>query len=184
MENLKQFINIAIEQGSDIVKPILVKDIKFDFRTTYKCFTCSKYNTVPLCPPNIPDYNYFQRLINCYKYGLIVVKEYKYNTDSEYEKARIESGARIQNILLFLEKQAFHRNYYWSISFIGGSCRYCGDKCNMNGKCNNKKYGRIPVEAIGIDVISTCKNIGIDIVNFPHPNDNGKLQRIGLFLLE
>lgn len=188
MEDIKWLINIAIEKGTDIVKEISVRDIVLDFRTTYKCFTCEKYGKVPLCPPNIPDVDYFERLLKCYNYGLLVIKKYTYHNETEYENSRSESGVRIQKILLFMEQQAFQRNYYWNISFTGGSCRMCGKVCSTDSKvCKNKEQGRIPLEAIGVDVMKTCKNMGVDISPFPHPTLNhneGILYRVGLFLLE
>jgi predicted metal-binding protein len=185
MENL-MFKEMAIEQGVDIVGEINpCDDIAFDFRSTYKCFTCSKYGTVPTCPPFIPDFGYFKRLILCYRKGFILVKKFEYKNAKDYKNIRNESSIRLQKILLFLEQQAFARNYYWAISFTGGSCRVCGKACSHSGVCNNKSKGRIPMEACGIDVFKTCKNIKIDIPCFPNSiNPSGVLYRVGLFLLE
>lgn len=183
-EDLKIFTDVAKEEGAEIVSPIYVDQIIMDFRTTYKCRTCKKYGKKPTCPPNIPDFNYFEKLIKCYKYGLIIGKTYCYANDDEFIKIRSESGPRLQNILLSLEQQAFQRNYYWAISFIGGSCRGC-NACNPeNPICLTPERGRIPMEATGINVIETCRNIGITISPFPHPVENGILYRVGLFLLE
>lgn len=183
MKDIDRFISIAKEQGADIVCPIYAKDIRFDFRTTFKCRTCSKYGQIPTCPPNIPDFDYFKRLFSKYTYGLLVAKKYDYCTVEEYDYKRKESGPRLQEILLFLEKQAFQHNYYWAISFTGGSCRVC-KTCSNNGKCQNPEKGRIPLEATGVDVISTCKNSGIEISPFPLPTEDIPLYRVGLLLIE
>ncbi|MGV8108422.1 DUF2284 domain-containing protein [Methanospirillum sp.] len=183
-EDLKIFIDVAKEEGVEIVNPIFVDQIIFDFRTTYKCMSCKKYGKKPTCPPNIPDFEYFKKLIRCYKFGLIIGKKYCYSNNDDFNKVRSESGPRLQNILLSLEQQAFQRNYYWAISFIGGSCRGCKACDPQNPICQTPERGRIPMEAIGIDVVKTCQNMGISISPFPLSVEGGILYRIGLFLLE
>lgn len=183
-EDLNIFREIAKEQGADIITPVFADQLVMDFRTTYKCRTCPKYGKKPTCPPNIPDFEYFQRLIRCYRYGLIIGKTYRYSSDAEYEQMRKESSPRLQNILFLMEEQAFQRNYYWAISFIGGSCRGC-DHCPMDGSaCVNPVKGRIPMEAIGVNVFDTCKQLGIGLSPFPFPTTDNPLFRIGLFMLE
>ena len=183
-ENLKHFAEIAKEHGLNIMEPILTNQIIFDIRTTYKCRTCDNYTKKPTCPPNIPDINYFEKLINSYGCGIIVgLKNYYKNVD-DYNKKRDQSGMRLQNILQVLESEAFQKNYYWAISFIGGSCRGCNSCPTNDNMCVTPSKGRMPMEAIGINVIETCKKIGIEISPFPLPMENGELYRIGLLLLE
>ena len=183
LEHLKTFYTIAKEQGADIIELIFPKDIIFDIRTTYKCITCEKYGKKPTCPPFIPSTEYFETLINKYKYGLIIGKKYNYKTEKNYNNIRKESSSRIQKILLSLEQHAFSRNYYWAISFTGGSCKIC-EQCSANKICKNPSQGRIPLEGTGVDVIQTCKNKGINITPFPLNMNHGIMYRIGLFLLE
>jgi predicted metal-binding protein len=183
-EDLKLFEEIAKEQGAEIIERIYTDQIVMDFRATYKCRTCLKFGKKPTCPPNIPNFDYFTKLINSYKYGLLVGKSYQYIGSAEFKKIRGESGPRVQEILLTLEHQAFNRNYYWAISFIGGSCRGC-NACPPESKiCVTPSRGRIPLEATGVNVIETCLKKGIEISPFPHPANNSKLFRVGLFLLE
>jgi len=183
-EDIRIFEGIAKEQGADIVYPIYSDEIVMDFKATYKCRTCPRFGTKPTCQPNIPEFDYFNRLVQSYKYGLLIGKSYQYENSDQYDKIRAESSPRLQDILLMLEKQAFQRNYYWAVGFIGGSCRGCNN-CPKDGKvCATPSRGRIPMEAIGIDVIKTCSLKGIKIPAFPHPVENGHLYRIGLILLE
>jgi len=183
-EDLRIFEDIAKEQGANIVKVIYSDQIIMDIRANYKCRTCPRYGTKPTCPPNIPDFDYFKRLFAAYKYGILVGKSYCYSNEEEYNQLREESGPRLQDILLTLEYQAFQRNYYWAITFIGGSCRGC-NSCPKNGKiCKNPSRGRIPLEATGTNVFETCRQVGIDLSPFPHPVEKGQFFRIGLFLLE
>jgi predicted metal-binding protein len=181
MDSINLFTSIAKEQGADFVLPILPMMITFDFRTTYKCMTCSKYGSVATCPPNIPNIKYFKKLINCYSNSLLIIKEYKYRKNS-FESKRNESSLRLHDILLYLEQQAFQRNFYWAASFIGGSCRKCS-VCGIT-KCKDVLKGRIPMEATGIDVRETCRKVGFTLSEFPHPKNRGILHRVGLFLLE
>jgi len=181
MSKIDSFISIAKEQGGETVLEINTQNIVFDFRTSYKCITCPKYGNVATCPPHIPNIDYFKKLIKSYYVGLLIIKEYKYNKRT-FESKRNDSSSRLHDVLLYLEQQAFQRNYYWAISFIGGSCRKC-QVCGIN-KCKEPSKGRIPMEAAGIDVKETCLKAGYKISCFPHPNQSRILHRVGLFLLE
>lgn len=184
-QNLSDFVTIAKEQGIEECKVIDTRQLLWDFRTTYKCRTCSKYGKVLTCPPFIPDVDYFKRLLLCYKNGLVLVKHFKYSTNEEYKNIRESSGPRLQQILLDLENSAFRRGFHWVVSFTGGSCRMCKN-CNTSlySKCQTPTLGRIPMEATGIDVMGTCKHLNIEVTPFPLDETTGIFSRVGLFLLE
>ena len=40
------------------------------------------------------------------------------------------------------------------------------------------------MEGAGIDVIGTCALAGYPLPKYPHPNNNGRLARVGLLLVE
>ena len=88
---------------------------------------------------------------------------------------RRESTNYLHKSLLELEKILWKNEQVLGVSFIGGSCKLCKDGCAPI--CRNPVNSRIPVEATGINVLSTIKNeLNIEI-KF---NEPGILYRVGL----
>jgi predicted metal-binding protein len=72
------------------------------------------------------------------------------------------------------------KGYVFAISFIGGSCKHCTTE-ECEAPCKNPTCGRIPLEAIGVNVIETCRQFNIE-VEFPVER-TGIIWRIGLLLV-
>ncbi len=164
----------ALALGADHVYKILPSDIVFDERVKLKCATCSKYDGSHTCPPKIPNVDY-QKLIKGYDFGLLIAVRMKIKKDN-FAKIRKETSVKLHKILLDLEKKAYKLNHFYSLAFIGGSCKLC-EKCGP--KCSFPQAARIPLEATGCDVIQTVKNHGIKL-EFP-PKDY--LYRVGVLLV-
>jgi predicted metal-binding protein len=73
---------------------------------------------------------------------------------------------RLHDIIYKLEKKAFSLGFPFAAGLIGGSCKLCqecpGEK-DSNAKCIQREKARPSMEAMGIDVLSTCKNAGIEV---------------------
>lgn len=144
--------------------PLSNDDIDFEEKISLFCFHCKNYNTKFTCPPRIPKLDYRNIIKNEYRNCLFIYLEM--NIDStNYSDVRFISTNRIHRALLHLEKTLFERNICTSLSLIGGSCKLCKTGCPSD-KCNNPYLSRIPMEATGINVVSTAKKVGVDIV-FP-----------------
>lgn len=182
-EDISTFKQICLEQSADVVHELfLPNDVVWDIRASHQCRTCSRYGHNANCPPNVPDTEYFKKLFSSYTYGLLVGKILKYSNPDEYGRARSNSSKELHEILIELERQGRRRGHYWITSFIGGSCRHClscdGSRCRM------PEYGRIPVEATGIDIVETCKRLNIDITRFPEISIlDGSIHRVGILLI-
>jgi predicted metal-binding protein len=150
------------------------KNIVFEERVRLNCFHCKRYSTNWTCPPKIPDIDY-KKLISEYNNLAIVSIELK--IDNNYEDIRNASTNKLHRGLLYLEKFLFNNNYPLSVSFIGGGCKLCKDGC-AEDKCRQPYSARIPIEAIGINVVKTLKNIDIDVI-FPVVE---KISRYGMIL--
>lgn len=147
-----------------------------DFKESVKllCFYCRNYNNKWTCPPRIDKLDY-RKIFSEYNNRLLIYKRFDF-TEENYEIVRRESTLELHNKLLELEKFLFESNYPFATSFIGGSCKLCKE-CNED-RCNNPTKARIPIEATGIDLISSFKKIGIDI-KFPVKDH---LYRYGILL--
>ena len=95
---------------------------------------------------------------------MLIYKCFKF-TKEDYEIVRTESSVKIHRTLLGLENFMRGKNYPLVTSFIGGSCKLCKEGCPPDG-CNLPHLARIPIEATGINLISSLKKIDIDI-KFP-----------------
>ncbi|MEG0509364.1 MAG: DUF2284 domain-containing protein [Eubacterium sp.] len=151
-------------------------DFIFQNRVKLKCFHCAKYKTSWTCPPNIPDIDY-QELINEYENILLLYVEFPFNDDQEFQEIRAESTVELHKTILEIEKFLYQSNIVLYNSFIGGSCKLCKNGCPPD-KCRNPYVSRIPMEAMGINVVETLRRKGIDI-HFP-PKE--KLYRFGLIM--
>jgi len=169
----------AIQLGA--TKAILInpsKDCVFQERVRLSCANnCERYGTKLSCPPHIPDIDY-EKAIKEYNTGLIVMVERDAQTPEQFKKTRNESTNSLHRILLRLEQEAFKDGQFLATSFIGGSCKLCGDCYDT---CKHPKLSRIPIEATGMNVVKTLYNIGESLV-FPIEKYK-KFSRTGLFLL-
>jgi len=165
-------LNISLELK---LAKITFADLVFEERVLLNCFYCPKYNVNWTCPPKIPNFDY-KKIFSEYE-NLLVVYYKKNFVDLITDKDRKESTNFLHKALLKMEKILWENGYPLAVSFIGGSCKLCDSDCSSN-KCSNSKLARIPLEACGINVIKSMKNIGIDI---PFPPVNF-FYRIGMLL--
>lgn len=154
------------------------KDLVFEENAKMNCFYCGKYNNNWRCPPNLPDIDYKQMMLE-YDGGLFVWDEYKINSKEEYTKIRNNSSVVLHKKLLKIEKWFWNHNCSNAISFGAGSCKLCRDGCGKD-RCNNPYMSRSPLEATGVSVVKSAKKYGIDI-SFPTEE---KLMRLGLVLYQ
>ncbi len=151
------------------------KDLVFDERVKLMCFQCARYNVSWRCPPRIPQMDY-QRLLGEFSNAAFVWVDLPMN-DTTYMDVRNESSVTLHRAILDLEKVLLNNNIpvYWS--FIGGSCKLCKTGCGKE-KCNNPYQARIPLEALGVNVVQSAARYGIDIT-FPARTH---LMRLGMIL--
>lgn len=153
-------------------------DIIFEERVKLKCFHCEHFNHKHTCPPAFPELDYQHMITKEYNNAMILYIKMPVNKE-HFEEIRSKSTNVLHKVLLEAEKFLYDNNHSLAISFLGGSCKLCKNGCNPE-KCNNPLCARIPMEALGINVIKTMKNSGIDI-KFPITNE---ISRYGLLLWE
>lgn len=155
--------------------PISPKELVFEERTKLNCLYCKNYNFNWRCPPRIPQLDY-KKVVEEYQYGIFAQIELPFAEDN-YSEIRTQSTNDLHKALLKLEKYLWENNLPLAASFIGGSCKLCKSGCGKE-RCNNPYAARMPMEAIGINVIKSAAKYGIQI-NFP---PKGKLTRLGMLL--
>lgn len=157
------------------IKQVLVCDIVFEERVRLNCFYCNNYDKKKCCPPNIPVLDY-QKVLS--EYDNLYLIYHKHNFENEITQAdRIISTTILHSFLLDAERILWENNYPMATSFIGGCCKLCGWECNKK-LCKFPMRCRIPLEALGMNVIKTMEKIGVNLI-FP-PKDY--FYRIGLLV--
>lgn len=151
------------------------KELLFEERVKLKCFYCEKYNKTWTCPPRLPDLD-FKKIVSEYQNAMFVISNNIADKDN-YEDVRRKSSVEIHKAMLHLERFLWDNNNSLSVSFVGGSCKLCKNGCSKD-ECRNPGLARIPIEALGVNVISSLNKIGYNIV---FPTDK-QFIRAGLIL--
>ena len=166
----------ARHMGAEKAVYIDPKDIVFDPRVGLLCLNCGRYGKKKTCPPFIPNLDY-QTIVRAYSQALLVAVRMTVAPDRSFAQIREASTNALHQMLLLLEKIAFTRNAYYAASFIGGSCKLCPDECG--DLCRKPNEARMPMEAVGIDVIKTAEHAGL-FLRFPAEES---ISRVGLLLI-
>ncbi|MTI70874.1 MAG: DUF2284 domain-containing protein [Firmicutes bacterium] len=160
---------------------ILPKHIYFDekIRSYCKDNKCREYAKNYMCPPYVGEVKENEKILKSFKNGFIILVNEKINYQKNRDKY-IKLCNKLHNIMLDTEKEAYNLGYKSFKTYIGGSCKLCTPcKINLKEKCKYPNKAKTSMEAIGIDVIKSCKNIGLDIKFI----DN-KITLIGLIMFK
>ncbi len=152
-----------------------VNDLIFNIKAQEACKSCKRYGLTGCCPPNIGTFDYYRELIPMYRYGKLFIETYDIKEDEDYKKLGKDSSLQLHRQLLAEREKLINEGHYFNILLGGGSCKYC-DKCVI--PCRLPHFRAIPIEATGIDVVSTLKKLGIDI-SFPVKDS---FVRVGMLL--
>ncbi len=191
-------IDEALFRGASSAKIIPVRDILVDERARLKCLVprCASYDNHLLCPPNIMSVKEFREILGLYHNALLVQIEADVNSSDKSRKSldgplcnKIESETAARKWQLKLlrlvgacEAAAFKMGFYFAAGFSGGECCLC-DECvgtNSSDGCRHPFEARPSMEAMGIDVIGTCKKAGMPVLLSSHE----KVKWTGLVLID
>lgn len=154
----------------DISQAILIhpRDVVLDERVRFQCSYsgCRDYGLRYMCPPFTPDIGEFKKVLSKYFMSLLVQLEGKISDLENWEPEADKYSIRLHNIVYELEKKAFSLGFPFAAGLIGGSCKLC-QKCpakeDPQGRCLQREKARPSLEGLGIDVLKTCENAGINI---------------------
>lgn len=193
-----RFVGIAKELGADEAKVVRARDIVVDKRVRLKCSVplCIDYDRHLLCPPNLMSVDEFSDILRSYRWAIIVQVEA--DTDSSDKSTRVldkricrnlelsthtaKWEKKLHKIITQLETLAFKKGYYLAAGLIGGNCCLCRECVGPGGSrsCRHPFEARPSMEAMGIDVIKTCRNVGLPL----HLSSRKKVRWTGVVLLD
>ncbi len=201
--DLRDFTNLAIEYGANKATALRAEQVVVDERVTIKCRLppCEWYGKNLMCPPYSPPAVEFREYLERYHHGVLFqvevavqedLKRFVQGKDEWYsrlfrndafiqakEKTFTPSWQRLHGVSMKLEREAVKRGYYLSLGLAAGTCRLC-DTCDTSAPCKRPYEARPSMEACGIDVVRTAKNVGWKL---PFPADPDKVLLTGLVLV-
>lgn len=140
---------------------------------------CGKYNCNFMCPPFTGTLMHSKERMKAFKTGLLIyLKEPVLNPEDQ--ENYYHSADRLHEIILGAERAAEDWGFKSRAGFIAGHCRLC-DPCGAVlglAQCCRPEEARTSMEALGIDVMKTCENLGYPI----HFVDN-EVTWVGMLLL-
>ena len=200
IDNYKGLEKMALEQGYPEVKVVPADKVVVEDRVRLKCMVgCPYYGQGLRCPPYTQSIDEFRKMLKDYNFAMIikikpqeipdeVMAKYKLGKD-EGERVRLRDQYKDSDKmslsvwsdfakyykeslmeLLDLESTAFSLGYTFATVFFAGRCMLC-EKCNAKeGICRNPMISRFSAEAMGINLLKTAKNAGMNLKFGPDSN--------------
>ena len=109
-------------------------------------YGCAGYGRRLSCPPYSPTPEQTQKILDCYKTGILMKGELW----------------KVNPVLVSLEREIFLSGYYKAWSMGEGPCHTC-DACALKAGCRYPQQLRPSMEASGIDCFQTCANNGYEL---------------------
>ncbi len=148
--------------GIESIKSFKVEKFELGEWVGLKCrYGCSQFGTNWSCPPATPDLSQARAIISEYSLALLLTGTqkctnfYVNNSKKRSEQVRYWKGT------VSIERQLFLHGYDKALSLVAGSCALCKE-CAYPEACRFPTEKRPTIESLGIDVIGTLKNLGID----------------------
>ncbi len=191
-DNLNLLEEVALDLGAADVKVIPIDQVVVEDRVRLRCLVgCPYYGKGLRCPPFTPSVKEFRKMLLDYKFAMIVkfkplktskeiLEKYNINTGEESNRLRDQYNdidklspklwsdysttyKKFLTDLLEMERAAFNLGYTLATAFFAGRCLLCRE-CNVkNGKCRNPMISRFSAEAMGINLLKTSKNSGMEL---------------------
>jgi predicted metal-binding protein len=188
----------AKRRGASRAKVVPTSVIVVDPRVRLKCSIplCDNFGRHLLCPPNVMPIDQFREALKAFKNALLLQIESDYDSsdksnlhlDAEMcadlhevtEARRFEK--KLTQLVEEMEALAFKKGFYFATGLGGCECVLC-DTCVGQGSknpCRHPFRARPSMQALGIDVIKTCKRAGMPV----KLSSSQKVRWTGLVLLD
>jgi len=150
MQNIRKYIDLAIELGADNAVEFTIDQIVFDSRTLIKCmFGCTDYgfgHTCPSRPGGLKPWEY-EKIFSKYERGVII---------------HSTSKKKSQDVSFEVERRAFLEGNYFAFSL--SDCILCEECLGFKSlPCANPQKARPAFHSVGIDVFATVRQFDLPI---------------------
>lgn len=197
-KKMKQLVAAAKNLGATEAKIVSTEDIAIDKRVRLKCAIpiCADYGRHLLCPPNLMSVDEFSGILRLYRKAIILQVEADVDSSDKsrrhldkevcknLERATNTAGweTELHKLVNRIETLAFKQGFYLATGLIGGNCCLCRECVTpQSGElCRHPFEARPSMEALGIDVVKTCRKIGLQLTL----SSRKKVRWTGLVLLD
>ncbi len=156
MKVMGKYIRKAIDGGASVAKIIDANKIVTASWVRIKCqYGCGEYRQCLTCPPYSPTPDYTKEMIEHYSKALLII----YDVAPE-EEDRLRY--KIREVVAEIERDIFLDGYYRAFGMAAGPCSFC-DSCDVKRPCKYPHKARPSMEACGIDVFQTLRNLDLNI---------------------
>jgi predicted metal-binding protein len=137
----------ALELGALDARVISIDTVVTAPWTRMRCqYGCAGYGRRLSCPPYSPTAEQTQKVLDCYKTGILMQGELW----------------KVNPVLVAIEREVFLSGYYKAWSLGEGPCHQC-EACALKAGCRFPQQLRPSMEASGIDCFQTLANNGIKL---------------------
>jgi len=197
---------LALELGASGAEIIPVEHVVVENRVVLKCRVgCKHYGKTLMCPPYSPSVEEFRKILNEYKYALVL--KFRSNAEASSEVAKLLSKKEddpslteelrekirafwdtwkndkkeLVKKICTIEKAAISKGYTMALGFTTGSCPICKE-CNPDETkiCRHLTEARYTAQSVGVNVLKTLENAGMPM---PFPFKK-KPESFGMVLIE
>lgn len=155
MKTFEAYIEAALKQNISHAIVIETSKVFTEPWVRMKCqFGCAGYGRTHCCPPYTPEPEEMRKILDSYKYGMLVHLHWKksYTTVNEFNETLVD-----------LERRIFLDGFYKAWALGCGPCDRCTE-CNIGGgACLHPDKARPSMEGCGIDVFKTAREHGLPI---------------------
>jgi len=156
MSKLDKYIKKVLDGGAAIARIIGPDKIVTAPWVRLKCrYGCGEYGKCLTCPPYSPTPDYTANMLKHYSAALLIT----YNVEPEDED---KLWRQIREIVAEIERDMFLEDYYKAFGMGAGQCHLC-EECDVSKPCKYPHRARPSMEACGIDVYQTVRNLGLKI---------------------
>lgn len=156
---LSELGKIGRKYNINEIIPLNIEDICVAPWVRLKCkYGCSKYGKSWCCPPETPDPEKMNIVLEGYREALLlcgIIKNGDFYRDNQ-RKRRIQVNT--WKGTLALERRLFLAGYYKAFGLVSENCALC-KRCTYPRECKFPKDRRPSVESCSIDIFQTLKNI-------------------------
>jgi predicted metal-binding protein len=157
MSELDEYEQKALSMGITKAKIIDTKTVVVANWVRLKCqYGCGGYARRLTCPPYSPTPDFTKKMLSEYSRALLMQIE---NIAPREEK---KMSRKLRNVVADLERELFLAGYYKAFGMASGPCRFCRT-CDTAKPCRYPYGVRPAMEACGIDVYQTVRNIGFTL---------------------
>jgi len=156
---MNDWVSRALELGADAAQIIATDQVVVADWVRLKCqYGCGAYGSRLTCPPHSPPPEVTRRVLSHYRQALLLRME---RTGGGW-KEETRQRRQMSEVVADLERELFLAGYHRAWGMGAGPCSLCAE-CDPSGPCCFPHQARPSMEACGIDVYTTVRQVGWEI---------------------